>query len=122
MYRATVLAIGMLAMTGSFVIAQNAKPTYEGDPTVYKLIFEDANFRVIKATRKAGVHDKTHAHLSPGVVYNITDCKTKIYDAEGKTREAGGKAGTANAVPVIPSHSAEEIGPNDCEQLFVERK
>jgi hypothetical protein len=37
-------------------------------------------------------------------------------------REAGGKAGTASAVPVIPSHSAKEIGTNDCEQLFVERK
>jgi hypothetical protein len=42
--------------------------------------------------------------------------------ADGKTREAGGKAGTATAVPVIPSHSAEEMGTNDCEQVFVERK
>jgi hypothetical protein len=109
-------------MSASLALAQNAKPTYEGDPSVYKLIFEDANFRVIKATRKAGVHDKTHAHLSPGVVYNLTDCKTKIYEADGKTREAGGMAGTASAVPVIPSHSAEEIGAKDCEQLFVERK
>ena len=122
MYRGLSVAVVIVQVSASVALAQNAKPTYEGDPSVYKLIFEDANFRVIKATRKAGVHDKTHAHLSPGVVYNLTDCKTKIYDAEGKTREAGGKAGTATAVPVIPSHSAEEIGPTDCEQLFVERK
>jgi len=27
-------------------------PTYEGDPAVYKIIFEDQNFRVIATTRK----------------------------------------------------------------------
>jgi hypothetical protein len=122
MVRKLLFVGAVLQATVSVAVAQNAKPTYEGDPSVYKLIFEDANFRVIKGTRKAGVHDKTHAHLSLGVVYNLTDCKTKIYEADGKTREAGGKAGTATPVPVIPSHSAEEIGTNDCEQLFVERK
>lgn len=45
--------------TGAF--AQTAEPTYKGDPSVYKLIFEDANFRVIDITRAKGVHDKTHA-------------------------------------------------------------
>ncbi len=32
-----------VASTGS--IAQTAEPTYKGDPSVYKLIFEVANFR-----------------------------------------------------------------------------
>jgi hypothetical protein len=122
MYRLALITAFALALSTPLAFAQQAKPTYEGDPSVYKLIFEDQNFRVILATRKAGVHDKTHGHPSPGIVYNITDCKSKIYDANGKTREAGRKAGTASAVPVIPSHSTEEIGPNDCQQLFVERK
>ena len=109
-----------LAATGA--IAQTAEPTYKGDPSVYKLIFEDANFRVIEATRKAGVHDKAHGHPSPAIVYFLTDCPTKTYAADGKATETMGKAGTARAVPVIASHSAENVGTADCKQIFVEKK
>jgi hypothetical protein len=116
-YIRTAIA-GAVIASGAF--AQTAEPTYKGDPDVYKLIFEDANFRVIEATRKAGVHDKTHGHPSPSIVYFLTDCPTKQYDAAGKVTETTGKAGTARAVPIIPSHSAENTGTADCKQLFVE--
>ena len=89
---------------------------------MYKVIFEDQNFRVIMATRKKGVHDKAHGHPLPSVVYNITDCMTKVYAADGKAADFTAKAGTASAVPVTTSHSAENIGTADCQQIFVERK
>ena len=73
-------------------------------------------------TRKKGVHDKAHGHPVPSIVYNITDCATKLYTADGKTNEVPGKAGTAAAVPVTPSHSAENTGPADCQQILVEKK
>ena len=109
-----------IASTGA--IGQTAEPTYKGDPSVYKLIFEDANFRVIEVNRKKGVHDKAHGHPSPSIVYNITDCTTKQYAGDGKTTEATGKAGTARAIPVVASHSAENTGSADCKQIFVEKK
>ena len=112
----------ILGLASSGAIAQTAEPTYKGDPSVYKVIFEDANFRVIEATRKAGVHDKVHGHPVVSVIYNLTDCKTKTYAADGKTTEIISKAGTASAVPVIASHSAENIATADCKQLFVEKK
>jgi hypothetical protein len=115
-------AAAFFAVTSTAAFAQTAEPTYKGDPSVYKLIFEDANFRVIEATRKPGVHDKVHGHPSPAIVYFLTDCPTKTYDAAGKATEATGKAGTARAVPVITSHSAENTGTADCKQLFVEKK
>jgi len=114
------IALGCVGATVAF--AQSAPPTYQGDPDVYKVIFEDQNFRVIAATRKKAVHDKSHGHPLPSVVYNVTDCTTKLYAADGKTSENSAKAGTASAVPVIASHSAENIGPTDCQQIFVERK
>jgi hypothetical protein len=114
------VTLGSLAATIAF--AQTAPPTYQGDPDVYKVIFEDQNFRVIAATRKKGVHDKEHGHPLPSVVYNITDCTTKTYTPDGKTSEIIRKAGTASAVSAIPSHSAENTGAADCQQLFVERK
>lgn len=114
-----VLAIGGLSSGAS---AQTAEPTYKGDPDVYKLIYEDANFRVIEATRKAGVNDKLHGHPSPGIVYYLTDCTTKQYDPDGKTTERVGKAGTMNSVPVIAAHRAENTATTDCKQLFIEKK
>jgi hypothetical protein len=65
----------MVGMGSSGAVAQTAEPTYKGDPSVYKVIFEDDNFRVIAATRKKGVHDKVHGHPVPYVTYNVTDCK-----------------------------------------------
>jgi hypothetical protein len=120
---AFILSVTALVLTASYAaLAQTALPTYQGDPDVYKIIFEDQNFRVIATTRKKGVHDKEHGHPVPSVVYNITDCTTKTYTPDGKTSEVTRKAGSASAVPVIPSHSAENIGSADCQQIFVERK
>jgi hypothetical protein len=103
-------------------VAQTAEPSYKADPSVYKVIFEDANFRVIEANRKKGVHDKVHSHPLPSIVYFVTDCKTKQYAADGRTSEGVGKAGVARAVPAIASHSSENTGTADCKQIFVEKK
>jgi hypothetical protein len=123
----TALALGAIAiisMASSHVMAEDAPPTYKGDPSVYKLIFEDQNFRVIEAIRKKGVHDKVHSHPSPSVLYFLTDCLDQLYDANGKPvgKPSPGKAGTVRAVPIVHAHSAENVGPNDCHQIFVERK
>jgi hypothetical protein len=121
----TTLALSTMALlcvASPATMAQNAPPTYQGDPDVYKIIFEDANFRVIEANRKKGVHDKVHGHPVPSIVYFLTDCKTKQYAADGKTSEAERKAGSVVANPVIASHSAENAGTADCRQIFVERK
>jgi hypothetical protein len=84
-------AIAAALVTATVAFAQNAPPTYQGDPDVYKVIFEDQNFRVIATNRKKGVHDKEHGHPLPSVVYNITDCTTKIYTPDGKTSEMSRK-------------------------------
>jgi len=115
-------AAALLFAVAAPVTAQTAPPTYQGDPEVYKVIFEDQNFRVIASTRKAGVKDKLHGHPLPSVVYFVDDCKSKLYAADGKTRESVSKAGTVQAVPIIPAHSAENVGTTDCHSIFVERK
>jgi hypothetical protein len=120
---ATLLGTAMMIGMGTpGAVAQTAEPTYKGDPDVYKVIFEDANFRVIEANRKKGVHDKAHGHPVPSIVYFLTDCKTKQYLADGTTAEGEGKAGTVRANPVVASHSAENTGTTDCRQIFVEKK
>ncbi len=95
-----------------------------GGPGCYKVIFEDQNFRVIDSVRKKGVHDKLHSHPVPSILYHLTDCTSVVYGPDGKPAPSptNGKAGTAFAVPIIPAHSAENIGSEDCHQIFVERK
>jgi len=125
MNRVATLALGaavFLCAGASAAMAQSAPPSYQADPDVYKVIFEDQNFRVIAATWKKGVHDKPHSHLVPSVAYFLTDCMSRIYEPDGKTRESNTKAGAAHAVPITQSHSAENIGPADCSVVFVERK
>ncbi len=53
----TSAAISAALVTATVAFAQTAPPTYQGDPDVYKVIFEDQNFRVIATNRKKGVHD-----------------------------------------------------------------
>ena len=125
MNRCTTLALGamaMLAVTSFAALAQTAPPTYQADPSVYKVIFEDQNFRVIEATWKKGEHDKTHSHPVPSVAYALTDCIIRIHQPDGKTRDITNKAGTATAVPTTKSHSTENVSPGECRILLVERK
>jgi hypothetical protein len=121
-----VAAVSLVAAGGlvtSFsALAEDAAPSYKADPNVYKVIFEDANFRVIEANRNKGVRDKGHGHPVPSIVYYVTDCKTKVYAADGKITETSYKAGTVRANPVIASHSAENTGAAACKTIFVEKK
>src|SRR5262245_50499039 len=116
--------MALVSLASSAAMAQNAPPSYQEDPDVYKVIFEDQNFRVIDSLRKNGVHDTVHSHPVPSIVYHVTDCTSLLYGPDGKPTPSptDGKAGTAFAVPVISAHSAENIGPEACHQIFVERK
>jgi hypothetical protein len=112
----------ILSCVSSAAVAQNAPPTYEADPSVYKVIFEDQAFRVIAAAWKAGVTDKSHSHPVPSVVYFVTDCALKLTSADGKTANLNPKAGTSMAVPLTASHTAQNVGSTDCQAVLVERK
>ena len=122
MKRFALLALVAGALSAGSAFAQNSEPSYKGDPDVYKVLFEDSNFRVIVGTRKAGQKDKPHAHPLPGIVYNVNDCKNKLYDPDGKTAIRDNKAGTASATPITASHQTENMGTTDCVQVFVEKK
>jgi hypothetical protein len=119
----TLSAMSLLYLISFPAAAQDAPPSYQADPDVYKVIFDDQNFRVIEVIRKKGVHDKLHSHSLPTVGYNLTDCTSKAYDAGGKVvSENTRKAGEAGAAPVTPGHSVENTGTGDCKQILVEKK
>jgi hypothetical protein len=115
-------ATALLSVTSFAALAQTAPPTFQADPEVYKVIFEDQNFRVIAATWPKGLHDKAHSHPVPSIVYSLTDCVIRLHAPDGTTRDFNNKAGAAQAAPMTPSHTAENVGPGKCRLLFVERK
>ena len=109
-------------MMASAAAAENAAPSYQGDPETYKVIFEDQNFRVIAATWKKGVTDKPHSHPLAFVTYALNDCTIKIHNPDGTTRELKNQTGVANTGPITVSHTAENAGDADCRALLIERK
>ena len=102
--------------------AQDAPLSYQAAPTVYTLLAEDTNFRVILATWKPGQKDVQHSH-SASAVYRLTDCSSRIFGADGKAQgEGSAKAGSVVLQDKIGSHSLENIGTAECKVLLVERK
>ena len=112
----------LTAIASSAAQAQWSPPSYQADPAVYKVIHEDAQFRVIVATWKPGQGDKPHAHPVPSVVYSLTNCTLKLTSPNGETRIVKNKAGHAMSVPFTNSHVAQNIGPSTCRVLFVENR
>ncbi len=121
MYARLSIILGTISLATA-TIAQTAPPTFQGDPDVYKVIYEDNNFRIIESVRKVGLRDKPHGHPLPSVVYNLTDCQSRQYAPDGKTSDNAVKAGIVTPIPSIASHEAENTGTLDCRQLFIERK
>jgi hypothetical protein len=117
-----ILSGAAILLCVSPAAAQNAPATFRADPSVYKLLYEDQNVRVISATWAKGVQDKPHSHPIPSVAYALTDCTTRLYAPDGTTRDITSKAGSFMEVPITRSHTAENVGPADCHVVFVERK
>jgi hypothetical protein len=121
--KSLVIAAAALILSSSISLAQTGQPTYQGDPDTYKLLFEDENFRVLVTNWKASSTDKPHTHPVPGIAYHLTDCKLKIHNADGTTRDVTNKAGEANPVPIAAQpHRAENVTSTDCRSIIVERK
>ena len=98
MTRTITVALSVLAWTvlaPCVVSAQTAPPTYDGDPSVYKIIYEDQNLRLVEAHWKAGQTDKPHSHPA-SVAYAAQDCTVRLHLPDGTTRDISPKAGTRN--------------------------
>jgi hypothetical protein len=106
----------------SVAVAAETPPSFQADPNVYKVIFEDQNFRIIKATWKPGSRDKAHSSTSAAIACYLTNCDIRVHTPDGKSRDFHPKAGFAHTQPIFSSHSAENIGSTECQALFVERK
>jgi hypothetical protein len=120
------VAVSLVAAAGlatSFsASAQSEPPSYTASPSMYKLLFENDQFRVILQTIKPGKRDAWHSHAGPLVSYRLTDCKSRIHTPDGKYTDSVRKRGEVTFLPAVASHSFENTGKTNCDGLVVERK
>lgn len=102
--------------------AQAAPRSYTASPDIYKVVAEDARYRVIEATWKPGQRDHWHSHGEPSAGYNVTDCTVRLHMPDGKFIDIKSKAGEARVGAQVPSHSLENTGTADCKLVLFEPK
>ena len=113
-----------LFLAMSAAVAANAPPANEASPGVYKLLAENAQWRVLEATWQPGQEDNFHSHPGDRVSLFQTDCKLRLIKPDGTYKDVFPKAGTAKVrtgKPVM-AHKAKNIGDKACTLRIVELK
>jgi beta-alanine degradation protein BauB len=118
--RAYLFASSVLALLAtSAAVAQSLPRSFEASPDVYKVIAEDARYRIIAVTWKPGQRDQLHAHPASGVYY-LTDCSVRVHMPDGAVRDYKPTAGTAIVQAPIPGHVLENAGTTECRIIMFE--
>jgi len=120
MTRAKSIAMPAVLLAMAFATPALAQDAVKADAKHYKVEFENAKVRVLRATY--GPHEKSVMHSHPdAVAIYLTDGKVKFTFADGKTADNNGKAGTALWTPAT-THLPENAGDKTFEVLVVELK
>ncbi len=116
-----LIATTALLSTSTPAHAADAPLSYDASPEIYKVLSENDDFRVIKATWAPGARDKFHSHPVSFVSYFLTDCTRRFYFPDGTTSNAVFKQGQVTLSGHIESHSFENAGTTPCEILIVDK-
>jgi beta-alanine degradation protein BauB len=117
---AGLLAVAAWVSPGQ-AVAQAQPRSFEASPDVYKVIAQDANYKVIEVTWKPGQQDQMHSHPASAVYY-LTDCTIQGTLPNGKAGEFNPRAGGAIVQAAIAGHSIKNIGAADCKLIMFEPK
>src|SRR5262249_17699733 len=104
----------------AFAAPAFAQDAVKADPKHYKVEFENARVRIVRA--KYGPHEKSVMHTHPALVAIFqTDGHVKFTYPDGKTEERDTKADQAMWMP-RNKHLPENLGDNDMEVVLGEMK
>lgn len=113
-----------LALGATSAIAENSPTAPEASPDIYKIIAENDQWRVMRATWQPGQEDNYHSHTADRVSLFSEDCKLRLTKPDGKFKDVNPKAGKAKARTGKPvkAHKAKNIGDKVCSLTIVELK
>lgn len=102
--------------------AQDSPLSHVAEPGVYKVISENAHFRVVQAVWKPGQRDAPHSHPATAVYYQ-TSCTMQAFGPDGSPRGGGPIGeGTVFVQDPIAAHAVQNTGSKECRVLIFERK
>ena len=121
------LSIGLTALifhalSSTSAQAENAPPAPVASPEVYKVVAENMDWSVIKATLQPGQEDKFHSHPADQVSLYQTDCKLRLTSLDGTSivvSQKQGEAAVRMAKPIV-AHKVKNIGEKVCIIWIVE--
>ena len=122
--RILTIFFSIITMFAGYAQAQEVPIAPVAAPEVYKIIAENDQFRVIRATWQPGQADKMHSHPADRVSLFDTSCILHLTNLDGSTRTAKPKAGKARLRTGEPTkgHIAKNIGDEVCIITIVEMK
>jgi uncharacterized RmlC-like cupin family protein len=93
------------------------------DPAHNKLIFENPQVRVFRATRESGGREKWHEHSGAGrAVVLLSELSARIESANGKLASMNGAPGDAFWTDGYIKHRASNLGTRPSDLIIVELK
>lgn len=115
---ATSLVFGAATAQADAPIANVASPK------VYKLIAENAQWRVLEGTWQPGQEDHFHSHPGDRVSIFPMNCDLRLINPDGSYKDVHPKAGRAKVRTGKPvkAHKAKNIGKKVCRLMIVELK
>lgn len=112
------LAAGLAAFTATAAVS--SPDPVKVDPKHYKVVFENAQVRVLRI--HYGPHETSVMHSHPdGVVTYLSDTHVKFLLPNGKTIESSGKVGTAMWAPA-GAHKPTNASDKPMDAVLVELK
>jgi quercetin dioxygenase-like cupin family protein len=112
-----VVAVGIVAGAGLVLRAQDAAKV---DAKHYSVVIDNDQVRVLKVQYGPGEKSVMHSHPAAVAVF-LTDGKVRFHAPDGKSEEAGIKAGTAMWTEA-QTHLPENIGDKPLEVMVIELK
>lgn len=114
------MAAGLAAFTATVAAAAASPDPVKVDPKHYKVVFENAQVRVLHI--HYGPHETSVMHWHPdGVITYLSGGHTKFLLPNGKTIEATGKPGEAVWAPA-GAHKPTNVSDKPMDAVLVELK
>jgi len=110
----------ILAIIASAAFSAHAQDVLQADPEHSKLIYEDAQVRVIRTELPPGATSPMHSHPER-MVSIVNDARLRITTPDGKSSEVSIPAGSSEHLPPM-THSVTNIGTETFVEISTEMK
>lgn len=114
------IAVGAMLTAGAGA-AKESQDAAKVAPQMYRVIFENNQFRVIDYHLPPGRTEPMHSHPNGVLVYAFSDAKMRATSVEGKSSESVSRAGDVVWRDPV-THRGENIGTTEAHSLLVEPK